>query len=111
MWGKFPAFLVERERMMKFGARANWSSARRGKGFSAEEKRKWANAGKRERAAIASEIPAGLAVPFARACWEALADAGDNTQRRRDSTLSSERGVMPRHASSAVRSAKKENET
>lgn len=66
VWGNFPPFLVGKEKMLKFGG-----TLVRGK-YSREDRKRWANAPKRQKAALSAEIPAELAEPLARACMDAL---------------------------------------
>lgn len=66
MWGRFPGFLVERDRVHKYGG-----TLIRGR-YSHEDRKRWANAPKRQRAAVAAEVPLALARPFAFACADAI---------------------------------------
>jgi hypothetical protein len=59
VWGDFPPFIVGQDRMKKMPASRGGAKA-------------WHNMGKRQRAALTAEIPAGLSRPFAQACKEAM---------------------------------------
>jgi hypothetical protein len=66
VWGKFPGFLLEKANLAKFG------SGTTGGKYTADQKRAWANASPRKRAALAAEIPGALAMPLAAACAQAF---------------------------------------